>query len=405
MVDLHNAELSTITYCDAVAWIEASAVETQRGGFARLCVDVGGVAFDGVVGGSEPAVLLLHGFPQTHLAWRFVASRLAHTHTVVATDLPGYSRVRLLLSNRSGGATVSRTCVFVMMECVTAVASWEPLGAMPCFQRSMTMIEPPRAEIDGIALNRIRTGPRNTSTVVLVHAVGYDLTYWDRQIEALLSKVDVVAFDLPGHGRSAGGPQECRFDRLSAIVAHLIRETGAHPVHLVGISFGGMVAQTTVLAYPELIRSLTLIGTAARFSDPVRAAMRARADTIRNGGMASVLQSSLERWFTPETMERRPDIIDRVSKTVLGDDPEVQAAIWDLIANDFDVHDRLGEIHCPTLVLVGERDPSTPISASAALAEGIAGAEIQILPATSHLATIESPNAVNAALLRFIAAH
>jgi len=96
MVDLHNAELSTITYCDAVAWIEASAVETQRGGFARLCVDVGGVAFDGVVGGSEPAVLLLHGFPQTHLAWRFVASRLAHTHTVVATDLPGYSRVRLL---------------------------------------------------------------------------------------------------------------------------------------------------------------------------------------------------------------------------------------------------------------------------------------------------------------------
>ena len=40
-------------------------------------------------------------------------------------------------------------------------------------------------DINGVKINRIRTGPRNTSSVVLIHGVGYDLTYWDRQIEAL----------------------------------------------------------------------------------------------------------------------------------------------------------------------------------------------------------------------------
>ena len=121
-------------------------------------------------------------------------------------------------------------------------------------------------ETNGVKINRVRTGPRNTSSVVLIHGVGYDLTYWDRQIEALLPDFDVVAFDLPGHGRSGGGPQQCSFGRLSAIVAALIREIGSRPVHLVGISFGGMIAQTTTLAYPELIRSLSMMGYCRRLS-------------------------------------------------------------------------------------------------------------------------------------------
>ena len=104
-------------------------------------------------------------------------------------------------------------------------------------------------------------------------------------------------------------------------------------------------------------------------------------------------------------MARRPDIIDRVSQTVLGNDPAVQAKIWELIANDFDVRSRLGEILCPALVLVGDRDPSTPVSAASELARGIAHAEMQIVPAAAHMVTIESPNHVNAALHQFLTAN
>lgn len=59
-------------------------------GLSGLQVDAGGVSFSGVTGGSGPAVLLLHGYPQTHLAWRYIAPQLARSFTVVAPDLPGY---------------------------------------------------------------------------------------------------------------------------------------------------------------------------------------------------------------------------------------------------------------------------------------------------------------------------
>ena len=255
-----------------------------------------------------------------------------------------------------------------------------------------------------MALNWVRTGTDHASTVVFIHAVGYDLTYWGAQIAALNGDFNVVAFDLPGHGRSAGDVTDWSFDRAASVVAKLIEDVSDGPVHLVGLSFGGMIAQATVLARPDLVRSLTLMGTASRFSTEARAGMKARAETTRRSGMAAVLPSSLDRWFTPQTRALRPDLIDRVTKTILGDDPAVHAAIWDIIS-EFDVHDRLSEIRCPALVLVGEHDPSTPPSAATALAERIEDAQLVILPNASHMIQLEAPAAVNEELKRFFLVH
>ena len=252
-----------------------------------------------------------------------------------------------------------------------------------------------------MALNWVRTGTDQASTVLLIHAVGFDLTYWGQQIAALNGDYNVVAFDLPGHGRSAGSPSDWSFEKAASVVAGLIEEVSNGPVHLVGLSFGGMIAQATVLARPDLIRSLTLMGTASTFSAEARAGMKARAEAIRKGGMAAVLSSSLDRWFTPETRARRPDLIDRVTKTILDDDPAIHAAIWEIIS-EFNVHARLGEIRCPTLVLVGELDPSTPPSAASALVEAISNARMVVFPNASRMVQLEASEAVNAELKLFL---
>ena len=263
------------------------------------------------------------------------------------------------------------------------------------------MTKMPPAAASEAGLNWVRTSADKPETVVLIHGVGHDLTYWDRQIEALRGKYNVVAFDLPGHGRSSGTPADWSFDYAAALVAKLIEKTSANPVHLVGISFGGMIAQVTTLARPDLVRSLILIGTASRFHEEVRNGMRARAETVRTGGMPSVLQSSLERWFTPETRTQRPDIMDRVTKTLLADDPAIHAAIWEVISQ-LDIYARLGEIRCPTLVLVGEHDPSTPPSVARELSTAIQGARLTVISGASHIVTVEAPTAVNDALESFL---
>ncbi|WP_375459259.1 alpha/beta fold hydrolase [uncultured Enterovirga sp.] len=63
-------------------------------GFEQLDFQAGGVRFRGVVGGQGPPILLLHGFPQTHVAWRLVAPQLAKSFTLIVPDLPGYGDSR-----------------------------------------------------------------------------------------------------------------------------------------------------------------------------------------------------------------------------------------------------------------------------------------------------------------------
>lgn len=74
--------------------VERTAAEGFFPGFSRLDIDTGDVSFRGVVGGRGSPVLLLHGYPQTHVAWRLIAPALAKSHTVIVPDLPGYGESR-----------------------------------------------------------------------------------------------------------------------------------------------------------------------------------------------------------------------------------------------------------------------------------------------------------------------
>ncbi len=212
----------------------------------------------------------------------------------------------------------------------------------------------------------------------------------------------MVAFDLPGHGSTPGSPEDWTLDKAAAVLAQVIRATGSEAAHLVGLSVGGMIAQALTLAEPALVHSLTLIDTAAAFPEAGRAGMRARAAMAREGGMQAVLPSTLERWFTPETVARRPDLIDRVCKTLLADDKLVHAAMWDMISG-LDLVSQLHNMSCPTLILVGEHDPSSPPAAAHILQDNIAGAEMHVIPDASHMAPLEQPDVVNRHIKRFLA--
>ena len=250
-------------------------------------------------------------------------------------------------------------------------------------------------------INSVRAGSGNATPVILLHAASLDLTYWDAQFASLSDTHDVVAFDWPGHGRSSGMTRGVGFKDFAEVVAAVVKETAGSPAHIVGISMGSMVAQYFALNHPELVRSLCLIGSACTLADPVRRAMRERAATARRDGMPAVSKSATGHWFTPEFRQRRPDVIDRAEKTVLACDPGQYAALWEMIA-DLQTQERLAEIACPTLVLVGEKDSSTPPAAARLIAEQIPGARVEVIDGAAHLATLEAPDAVNRLIQAFL---
>ncbi len=266
----------------------------------------------------------------------------------------------------------------------------------------MTQLDLPPGSLAFTGLNVVRTGPRGGAPVVLIHPAGLDLTYWSAQIAALKDSHDVIAFDLPGHGRSPADAHGWTFEIMNRALVALVDAAGAGPAHLVGISVGGMVAQSFVLEHPSRVASLSLIGTASEFPDAARAGMRDRARRLRDAGMAAVVAETLERWFTAETRRGRPDLIDRATKTLLGDDPEVHARLWEAVGS-LDLTGRLAEVDRPTLLLAGDVDPSCPPSAARLIQRRLPRAKLAVLPATSHMSILESPALVNAHLTSFLA--
>lgn len=255
----------------------------------------------------------------------------------------------------------------------------------------------PYATVDGVRLYYAidGTGP----TVVLLHPVGLDLTCWDSQVGALAPRFRVVRVDLRGHGRSDAPPPPYSLNGFAADVHALLHQLQLAPAHVIGLSLGGMVAQVLALEHPDDVRSLVLVDTTSSLSPDARRAMVERGEAAKRGGMASVIESTLGRWFTPGFLGS--DIVARCRERLLADDVQGWAATWQAIS-ELDTEPRLTEIRVPTLVLIGDVDLSVPVSRARAMADLIPGAILHVVTGAPHMAPLERPDLFNPPLLEFL---
>jgi 3-oxoadipate enol-lactonase len=236
--------------------------------------------------------------------------------------------------------------------------------------------------------------------VVLAHALGLDWRMWDPVMPALAAAGRrVVAYDLRGHGRAAGSPSPYTMDDAARDLIGVIDALGAETAHVVGLSYGGGIAQQAAVAHPERFASLSLLAT----TDHPFEAFEDRARSGEVDGMAAQVVPSLTRWFTPEGLAIGGWGVRYARERVLRGDPVDWAASWRAFKG-LDVQDRLGTLTVPTLVLAGERDASTTPEIMSALAERVPGARYQVLPGTPHMQTLERPDLVAEALDAFLPA-
>ena len=203
---------------------------------------------------------------------------------------------------------------------------------------------------------------------------------------------------MPGYGASPLPAEGLSFTLLADAAAGLIETLGEASAHVAGLSMGGQVALHTALRHPGRVRSLALLDSSPAFgldgTDP-EAWKRLRLDRLDAGETpASMAEPVLRSVMAPDADDRAVAAavasMSRISAAGL------RAAIECVPSHD--VQARLGEIAAPTLVLVGERDEETPLPYAEALAAGIAGARLQIIPAAGHISNLEAPEAVNIAL-------
>ncbi len=245
-----------------------------------------------------------------------------------------------------------------------------------------------------------RTGPSSAPTVVFLHPVSLDGTWFNNQIAVFSDDYDVITMDMPGHGLSPAPISAISFENLADAVISVLETLDVSSAHIVGVSFGGMIAQYVALRRPDLVRSLMLTGT-THTAASAREMLHQRAETARAMGMAHIAQGTIDRWFGPGFDARRPDIVNRALLTVTRHDPEVHGAVWDMVA-ELDLSDEVGAVTAPVLVMAGDADVNTPAPIVQAMAKAFGNAPIEMIEGVGHFPPIEAPEQFNLILKRFL---
>ncbi len=261
--------------------------------------------------------------------------------------------------------------------------------------------------LDAIDINGCRiayrlNGPRDAPVVMLSNSLSSNLTMWDGQVAALGARYRVLRYDQRGHGQSAAPPGAYSLDLLGDDACALLDRLAIETVHFVGLSMGGMTGMNLGVRRPERLISLVLCDTAAHMPPPEM--WDQRIALARARGMAATAEPTLGRWFTPAFHKTSPDGISRVREMIETTPVEGYAGCCVAI-RDMNQLAALPGIKLPTLVMVGDADPSTPVAAARAIHDRIAGSELAILDDAAHLSNIEQKDAFNARLLDFLGRH
>jgi 3-oxoadipate enol-lactonase len=235
--------------------------------------------------------------------------------------------------------------------------------------------------------------------LVVLHPAGLNQTFMSRLVEAAASTHRVLGIDLCGHGHSPDAPEGMTLGHQAAWVSQAMKKHGMRSATVLGLSLGGMVAQTLALEFPSSVEGLILCGCTGGFDPALQPVLIERGLLAQREGMQAIVEPTLQRWFTPAFIS--DEEVFAVQQCLMQNNPANWLATWRAISN-FNALHRLSEIKVPTLVVAGDQDTATPLSATKVLADSISGAKRAVLPGAPHMMQIESHALFNQAVLSFL---
>ncbi|MBM3147210.1 MAG: proline iminopeptidase-family hydrolase [Actinobacteria bacterium] len=267
-------------------------------------------------------------------------------------------------------------------------------------------------------------GGKRPPLLVLHGGPGIPHDYLDPLAELAHDGRDVVFYDQVGCGESTRphDPSVWSVDLFVEELENVRRGLGLERVHILGQSWGGMLALDYAVRRPQGVAGLVLADTAPSMEQWVAESARLRAElpddvrtTLEEHEAAGTIESpeyqAAMMAFYAEHVCRAdpwPEYVERAF-SALEEDSEVYNTMWG--PNEFtctgslktwDVRDRLADIDIPTLVVCGRHDEATPAIAQT-LVDGIPGAESHIFEDSSHLPHAEEPDAYRAVIEEFLA--
>jgi 3-oxoadipate enol-lactonase len=256
----------------------------------------------------------------------------------------------------------------------------------------------PKIEVNGARLFYTLSGAAEAPVLMLSNSLGTTVEMWQPQLAALESCFRILRYDMRGHGKSEVTEGACSISTLGEDVVALLDELRMEKVHFCGLSIGGVIGQWLGARTPQRLKSLVLCNTAAKIGTPET--WNKRIADVAQGGVASVAESILQRWFTPAFQMAFPGAVAPFRAMLVANDSRGYALLCGAI-RDMDQRRLVEDIRLPTCVVAGDQDPVATLEDAKFLQARIAGSKLVALPA-AHISNVEAADQFNAAVIEFL---
>lgn len=240
--------------------------------------------------------------------------------------------------------------------------------------------------------------------LVLIPGFASGAWSWKHQVTDFADHFRVLTFDPRGVGRSRTvDGAEASIERIADDILAVLDQAGIEKAHMLGISFGGFVAQHIAVTRPERVAKLVLASTTAGGRTHVPPEPSILAAFGRVAAAENRHRLHLEIAFTPEFKENSADVVDDFCTLREANSVEPHVHSDQLTAAlGFDARQDLQKITAPTLVITGDQDSVVPAANSIHLAAAIAHARLEIIAGAGHMFFVESPEIFNRAVIDFL---
>ena len=239
--------------------------------------------------------------------------------------------------------------------------------------------------------------------LVFLHAFPLNRTMWASQIAALSDHFRTIAIDFRGHGESDAPLWNFSIEQYADDVCALLDHLGLPQAVLVGLSMGGYVSLAFSVKCADRLKALVLADTRAQAdTEEGRTGRFYLAQTALKEGARAVADRMLPKLLGVTSQQANQDLVDYVRNTILT--TPISGIITDLMAmaDRPDSVRHLSVLRCPTLILVGQEDNTTPLADAQLMAKQISGARLAIIPSAGHLSNLEQPQVFNDLIRNFV---
>ncbi|MBI2332989.1 MAG: alpha/beta fold hydrolase [Chloroflexi bacterium] len=261
----------------------------------------------------------------------------------------------------------------------------------------------PKVHANGVELYYELYGSEAAPLLVLNNGIIMNATTsWAFQTKALAQHYRILQYDCRGQGQSEHPVGKYSMEMHADDLAALLTTLNVDKAHIAGISYGGEVAQAFGLKYHERTLSLILADTVSEVGAETRIILDGWLDSARAADANAFFNATAPWNFSPAFIAANPALLaDAKGRYKLLDYPAVVRLCECFLNVNFTAH--LGELKCPTCIIVGSLDILKGPAYAAILKAGIPHAEMHVLQGAGHASCWERPQEFNSAILGFLA--